>query len=84
MIRSVVKSERTYFWIGLQDLNNTGEYFWLTTDGKNHSVSYTNWNKHQPRESCAELKKKSLRGETCSHYKWFAVLFFVKKRAEIV
>ncbi|XP_048809440.1 secretory phospholipase A2 receptor isoform X1 [Lagopus muta] len=51
MIRSVVKSERTYFWIGLQDLNNTGEYFWLTTDGKNHSVSYTNWNKHQPRHS---------------------------------
>ncbi|XP_067155242.1 secretory phospholipase A2 receptor isoform X5 [Apteryx mantelli] len=51
MIHSMVKSERTYFWIGLQDLNNTGEYFWLTAEGKNRSVSYTNWNKHQPRHS---------------------------------
>ncbi|XP_054685920.1 secretory phospholipase A2 receptor [Grus americana] len=51
MIRSVVKSERTYFWIGLQDLNNTGEYFWLSAAGKNRSMSYTNWNKHQPRHS---------------------------------
>jgi len=77
MIRSVVKSERAYFWIGLQDLNNTGEYVWLTKDGKNHSVSYTNWNKHQPRESCAELKKKrkGLWGTTYSCYKQFAVLF---------
>ncbi|XP_054031206.1 secretory phospholipase A2 receptor [Dryobates pubescens] len=51
MIRSMVKSERTYFWIGLQDLNNTGEYFWLSTAGKNSSVSYTNWNKYEPRRS---------------------------------
>lgn len=50
MIRSMVKFERTYFWIGLQDINNTGEYFWLSAAGKNPSVSYTNWNKHQPRE----------------------------------
>ncbi|KGL81862.1 Secretory phospholipase A2 receptor, partial [Tinamus guttatus] len=51
MIHSMVKSEKTYFWIGLQDLNNTGEYFWLTADGKNRSMSYANWNKHQPRHS---------------------------------
>ena len=50
MILSMVKSERTYFWIGLQDLNNTGEYFWLSTAEKNRSVTYTNWNKYQPRE----------------------------------
>ncbi|OWK63245.1 Secretory phospholipase A2 receptor [Lonchura striata] len=51
MIRNMAESERTYFWIGLQDLNNTGEYFWLSTAGKNLSVSYTNWNKYQPRHS---------------------------------
>ncbi|XP_064020388.1 secretory phospholipase A2 receptor [Pogoniulus pusillus] len=51
MIRSMVQSERTYFWIGLQDLNNTGEYFWLNAAGNNSSVSYTNWNKYEPRRS---------------------------------
>lgn len=50
MIHSMAESERTYIWIGLQDLNNTGEYFWLSTAGRNRSVSYTNWNKYQPRE----------------------------------
>ncbi|EMP38729.1 Integrin beta-6, partial [Chelonia mydas] len=51
MIRSMVETDNTYFWIALQDLNNTGEYFWLTTEGKNQPVSYTNWNKHQPSHS---------------------------------
>ncbi|XP_042730749.1 secretory phospholipase A2 receptor isoform X2 [Lagopus leucura] len=75
MIRSVVKSERTYFWIGLQDLNNTGEYFWLTTDGKNHSVSYTNWNKHQPRHSggCVAMRGQDPVGywevKSCKNFK---------------
>uniref|UniRef100_A0A8C3LCY8 Secretory phospholipase A2 receptor n=1 Tax=Chrysolophus pictus TaxID=9089 RepID=A0A8C3LCY8_CHRPC len=75
MIRSVVKLERTYFWIGLQDLNNTGEYFWLTTDGKNHSVSYTNWNKHQPRHSggCVAMRGQDPVGywevKSCKNFK---------------
>uniref|UniRef100_A0A452HA76 Secretory phospholipase A2 receptor n=1 Tax=Gopherus agassizii TaxID=38772 RepID=A0A452HA76_9SAUR len=51
MIRSMVETDNTYFWIALQDLNNTGEYFWLTAEGKNQRVSYTNWNKHQPSHS---------------------------------
>ena len=75
MIRSVVKSERTYFWIGLQDLNNTGEYVWLTKDGKNHSVSYTNWNKHQPRHSggCVAMRGQDPVGywevKSCKNFK---------------
>ncbi|XP_019409583.1 PREDICTED: secretory phospholipase A2 receptor isoform X2 [Crocodylus porosus] len=51
IIYGMVKTEETYFWIGLQDLNNTGEYSWLMTDGKYQPVSYTNWNKYQPRHS---------------------------------
>lgn len=62
MIRSMVKSETTYFWIGLQDFNNTGEYFWLSTAGKNSSVSYTNWNKYEPREYCANKNRNGLDG----------------------
>ncbi|XP_042678556.1 secretory phospholipase A2 receptor isoform X2 [Centrocercus urophasianus] len=75
MIRSVVKSERTYFWVGLQDLNNTGEYFWLTTDGKNRSVSYTNWNKYQPRHSggCVAMRGQDPVGywevKSCKNFK---------------
>ncbi|KAM6077828.1 secretory phospholipase A2 receptor isoform 1-T1 [Theristicus caerulescens] len=75
MIRSMVKSERTYFWIGLQDLNNTGEYFWLSTAGKNRSVSYTNWNKYQPRHSggCVAMRGQHPIGywevKSCKNFK---------------
>uniref|UniRef100_A0A8C5U0H8 Secretory phospholipase A2 receptor n=1 Tax=Malurus cyaneus samueli TaxID=2593467 RepID=A0A8C5U0H8_9PASS len=75
MIRSMVKSVRTYFWIGLQDLNNTGEYFWLSTTGKNLSVSYTNWNKYQPRHSggCVAMRGQHPIGywevKSCKNFK---------------
>ncbi|KAM9284675.1 LOW QUALITY PROTEIN: secretory phospholipase A2 receptor [Cariama cristata] len=75
MIRSMVKSEGTYFWIGLQDLNNTGEYFWLSTAGKNRSVSYTNWNKYQPRHSggCVAMRGQHPIGywevKSCKNFK---------------
>ncbi|XP_074685054.1 secretory phospholipase A2 receptor isoform X3 [Strix aluco] len=75
MIRNMVKSERTYFWIGLQDLNNTGEYFWLSAAGKNRSVSYTNWNKYQPRHSggCVAMRGQHPVGywevKSCKNFK---------------
>ncbi|XP_061200171.1 integrin beta-6 isoform X9 [Neopsephotus bourkii] len=75
MIQSMDKSERTYFWTGLQDLNNTGEYFWLSTEGRNHSVSYTNWNKYQPRHSggCVVIRGQEPIGywevKSCENFK---------------
>ncbi|KAG8125015.1 hypothetical protein E2320_020267, partial [Naja naja] len=49
MIHHQGNTDRPYFWIALQDLNNTGEYTWLTEDGKHHFEIYTNWRKYQPR-----------------------------------
>ncbi|NWU96709.1 PLA2R phospholipase, partial [Upupa epops] len=75
MIHSVTGSEGTYLWIGLQDLNNTGEYFWLGTAGRNRSVSYTNWNKNQPRRSggCVAMRGQHPVGswevKSCKNFK---------------
>lgn len=50
MIHHQGNTDGPYFWIALQDLNNTGEYTWLTEDGKHHLEIYTNWRKYQPSE----------------------------------
>ncbi|XP_039184360.1 secretory phospholipase A2 receptor isoform X4 [Crotalus tigris] len=49
MIHHQGNTDSPYFWIALQDLNNTGEYTWLTEDRKHHLAIYTNWRKYQPR-----------------------------------
>ncbi|XP_026530148.1 secretory phospholipase A2 receptor-like [Notechis scutatus] len=49
MIHHQGNTDRPYFWIAFQDLNNTGEYTWLTEDGKHHFEIYTNWRKYHPR-----------------------------------
>ncbi|XP_034281924.1 secretory phospholipase A2 receptor isoform X1 [Pantherophis guttatus] len=49
MIHHQGNTDSPYFWIALQDLNNTGEYTWLTEDGKHHLEIYPNWRKYQPR-----------------------------------
>nr|XP_033800444.1 secretory phospholipase A2 receptor isoform X2 [Geotrypetes seraphini] len=48
MIQSMVKDEDAFLWIALQDPQRTGEYVWINSEGNNHSVSFTYWNKHQP------------------------------------
>lgn len=35
--------ETQYFWIGLRDLKNTGEYQWQKQNGSTEMVAYTNW-----------------------------------------
>ncbi|XP_036092844.1 secretory phospholipase A2 receptor isoform X1 [Rousettus aegyptiacus] len=51
LISSVVKTKDSYFWIALQDKNDTGEYTWKTAGQKSEPVQYTHWNAHQPRYS---------------------------------
>lgn len=50
LISSVVKTKDSYFWIALQDQNDTGEYTWKTAEQMSEPVRYTHWNAHQPRE----------------------------------
>lgn len=38
--------EPQFFWIGLQDIKNTGEYQWQ--DGSEGVVKYTNWQFLEP------------------------------------
>uniref|UniRef100_A0A3Q3JVM7 Phospholipase A2 receptor 1 n=1 Tax=Monopterus albus TaxID=43700 RepID=A0A3Q3JVM7_MONAL len=37
-----------YYWIGLMDQENKGEYSWLVHNGSSLPLTFTNWNKHQP------------------------------------
>lgn len=46
-----IGGETQYFWIGLQDLKNTGEYRWQGRNGSTEMVTYTNWGWFDPGKS---------------------------------
>ncbi|XP_053554326.1 secretory phospholipase A2 receptor [Bombina bombina] len=49
MISNKIQSEDSYVWIALQDQNNTGEYTWKNNGTYQLPVTFTNWNKYQPK-----------------------------------
>lgn len=52
-----ISQDARYFWIGLQDIKNTGEYQWVSTDGSSAVVTYTNWGWFEPEQEggCAVI-----------------------------
>lgn len=48
LLRKQISVEPQYFWIGLQDIKNKGEYQWLSQDGTPGVVPYTNWGWLEP------------------------------------
>nr|XP_007963304.2 secretory phospholipase A2 receptor isoform X1 [Chlorocebus sabaeus]XP_007963305.2 secretory phospholipase A2 receptor isoform X1 [Chlorocebus sabaeus]XP_037857960.1 secretory phospholipase A2 receptor isoform X1 [Chlorocebus sabaeus] len=75
LISSVVKMKDSYFWIALQDQNDTGEYTWKPAGRKPEPVQYTHWNAHQPSYSggCVAMRGKHPLGswevKDCRHFK---------------
>uniref|UniRef100_A0A3Q1GDB1 Lymphocyte antigen 75 n=1 Tax=Acanthochromis polyacanthus TaxID=80966 RepID=A0A3Q1GDB1_9TELE len=61
------------FWIGLQDVKNTGEYQWVSQDGTPGVVEYTNWGWFQPEGGCAAISTAKPLGKwevkNCSLFK---------------
>ncbi|XP_029113613.1 lymphocyte antigen 75-like isoform X1 [Scleropages formosus] len=48
LIREQATAVTSYFWTGLQDSKNVGEYQWMTTEGPGDRVTFTNWNIYEP------------------------------------
>ncbi|KAJ6660809.1 hypothetical protein lerEdw1_017435 [Lerista edwardsae] len=75
MIINTVKMDNSYFWIALQDLNNTGEYSWLTKDGEPQPITFANWKKYQPRHpgGCVVMQQEKPVGlwevKNCTSFK---------------
>eukprot|EP00066_Takifugu_rubripes_P018772 XP_011608038.1 PREDICTED: CD205 protein isoform X1 [Takifugu rubripes] len=46
LLAEQISEEPQYFWIGLQDIKNTGQYQWQ--DGPGGVVTYTNWQLFEP------------------------------------
>ena len=48
LLAEQIRIKPQYYWIGLQDIKNTGEYQWMSQDGSPAVVAYTNWGWFEP------------------------------------
>lgn len=48
LLAEQIGRETQYFWIGLQDVKNTGEYRWQNQNSSAEMVRYTNWGWFEP------------------------------------
>nr|XP_057944488.1 lymphocyte antigen 75 [Doryrhamphus excisus] len=48
LLGDYISNTPQYFWIGLQDVKNTGEYQWQGQNNSQSVVTYTNWGWFQP------------------------------------
>ncbi|XP_015226780.1 PREDICTED: lymphocyte antigen 75-like [Cyprinodon variegatus] len=48
LLAEQISKDPQYFWIGLQDIKNTGEYQWMNPNESPGVVPYTNWGWFQP------------------------------------
>uniref|UniRef100_A0A3Q0QN43 Lymphocyte antigen 75 n=1 Tax=Amphilophus citrinellus TaxID=61819 RepID=A0A3Q0QN43_AMPCI len=48
LLQKTTGKETQYYWIGLQDTKNTGEYQWVSKDGSVDVAKYTNWGWFEP------------------------------------
>ncbi|XP_056590497.1 LOW QUALITY PROTEIN: lymphocyte antigen 75 [Triplophysa dalaica] len=48
LLKEYIGSETLYFWTGLQDSKGSGEYQFISLDGKAGPVTYTNWRWLEP------------------------------------
>lgn len=71
-----ISKDPQYFWIGLQDIKNTGEYQWLSQDGSPPGVvTYTNWGWFEPQRDggCAAISTTKPLGkwvvQNCTNFK---------------
>lgn len=52
LIKEHITPESKYFWTGLQNVNDTGEFQWITKDGRHKDMTYSNWNAFEPGTQC--------------------------------
>uniref|UniRef100_A0A1A8R527 Lymphocyte antigen 75 n=3 Tax=Nothobranchius rachovii TaxID=451742 RepID=A0A1A8R527_9TELE len=65
LIGKLISNKMQYFWIGLQDLKNRGQYQWMSQDGSPGVVSYTNWGFLEPERDggCAVISTEAPLGK---------------------
>lgn len=49
-----IGTQTQFFWLGLQDINNTGEYQWIRQGDPEREVTYTNWGTTEPCKSSTD------------------------------
>ncbi|KAM3625849.1 uncharacterized protein V6R79_018552 [Siganus canaliculatus] len=57
LLGQYISKEPQHFWLGLQQVNDTGEYQWVSQDGSLGVVTYTNWGWFEPAQAggCAVI-----------------------------